>query len=78
MRTNDIVQGSKPTAFDMTPELYIRHSTFHPVPLEEQATEQLMRGLCQKSGGRLDVCKDCPGGCSFGRELVRRMERDAN
>ncbi len=62
MRTNDIVQGSKPTAADMTPELYIRHSTLHPIPVEERSVEELRKGLCQKSAGNVNVCKNCPAG----------------
>lgn len=74
MRTNDIVMGSKPTATDMTPELYMRHNSLHPIPIEERDVKELRRGLCQKSAGNVAVCKTCPGGCCFGKELLRRME----
>lgn len=75
MRTNDIVMGSKPTAHDMTPDIYIPVNNQHPIPLEEDPTEHLMRGMCQKSGGSVDVCKTCPGGCRWGKEILRRMEQ---
>ncbi len=41
------------------------------VTLEEASDEELRRGLCFKSGGRLAVCAGCKG-CAFGRELARR------
>lgn len=74
MRTSDIVMGSKPTAYDMTESMYIKNNRQHPIPVEEMPTDQLMRGLCQKSRGNSDVCKTCPGGCKFGNEIVRREE----
>ena len=77
MRCGDIRQGPKPTEMDMTPELYIRSSKMHPIPIEEHTTEDLRRAMCQKSGGDVNVCRTCPGGCRLGRELVRRMERNA-
>jgi hypothetical protein len=46
----------------------------HPIPIEEHTTEDLRRAMCQKSGGNVNVCKTCQGGCRWGRELVRRLE----
>ena len=73
MRTDDIVHVY-PSAYERTEEIYLPTIMGKPYPLEELPLEALQHAMCQKSGGRVDVCKTCPGGCRWGRELVRRME----
>jgi hypothetical protein len=74
MRTNDIVQGPRPTDLERTQEIYMPASRMHPLAVEEIETYDLYKGLCAKSSGNVNVCKTCPGGCRWGRELVRRLE----
>lgn len=73
MRTGDIFQGAPVTISDRTPELYLPTDMGRHIPVEELSMEELQRGLCQKCAGDVNVCKTCPGGCRFGREIVRRM-----
>lgn len=73
MRCGDIRQGARPTELDVTPGLYIRTHPDHEIPIEEHTLSDLRRGLCQKSGGHVDVCKTCAGGCRWGKELLRRL-----
>lgn len=40
---------------------------------EQMTVEHLKRGMCPKSRGDWHVCQSCPGGCSYGRRLVRVM-----
>ena len=74
MRCGDIRQGPDPTVIEKTEGMYLPEDKMHDIPVEDMTTEQLRRGLCQKSGGRVEVYKTCPGGCRFGGEMVRRME----
>lgn len=74
MRCGDIRQGPDPTVIEKTEGMYLPKNSCHGVSLDDMTTEKLRRGLCQKSGGRVEVCKTCPGGCRWGMELVRRME----
>lgn len=76
MRCGDIRQGPGPTVMEKTEELYLPEDKMHDIPVEDMTAEQLRRGLCQKSGGRVEVCKTCPGGCRWGVEMVRRMENE--
>lgn len=73
MRTDDIVHVC-PSAYERTEEIYLPTIMGKPYPMEELPLEALQHAMCAKSGGRVEVCKACPGGCRFGRELVRRME----
>lgn len=75
MRTDDIVR-IYPTTLDRTDEIYLPTDMGRPIPAKQLPTEILRRGLCQKSGGKVEVCKTCTGGCRFGREMVRRMENE--
>lgn len=54
-----------------TPEKYVPTKK----PLKEWTDEELRRGLCPKSGGRVEACRACPGKCLFGFAMVARMRR---
>ena len=73
MRTNDI-EHVYPSTFERTEEIYLPTIMGKHYPLEELPLEALQHAMCAKSGGKVDVCKACPGGCRFGGEMVRRME----
>ena len=73
MRTNDI-EHVYPSSFERTEEMYLSTDMGKHYPLDELPMEALQYAMCAKSQGKVEVCKTCPGGCRFGREMVRRME----
>lgn len=77
MRTDDIVQAPRAAAYEVTEGMYLRNTRLNPTPVEERPTEELRVAMCPKSAGRVEVCKTCPGGCRFGREMVRKMDGNA-
>lgn len=38
--------------------------------IERMTPEELRRGLCYKSGGKLETCRKCPAPCTIGRRLL--------
>lgn len=44
---------------------------------ERMTVEQLRRGLCPKCRGDWHVCLQCPGGCSYGKQLAAVMTGQA-
>lgn len=72
MRQNDTVMLYTPVNV-RTDDLYMPTD----VPLEEMTFHDLCKGLCYRSGGKMQVCiSDCPAPCAFGRELKRRCGRN--
>lgn len=69
MRTSDIHMAKETCVF--TDGMYFAN-TLGPRKVEDMTVEELRRGLCQKSEGSIDVCRTCPGGCRWGKELVKR------
>lgn len=69
MRQYDIALNPLPE-FLRTPDMYVPPKK----PVEDMTVEQLARGMCAKSQKNLSVCLACPARCSFGRELIRRVE----
>ena len=70
MRRSDIHQA--PFVSGLTEDLYLPRRA--RVPLSARPDEELFRGLCAKSRGRLEACETCAGGCAFGRLLLARRE----
>lgn len=73
MRTDDIVHVY-PSAYERTEEMYLPTDMGKPIPVEQLTMDELRRGLCQRSGGRVDACRNCAAGCRWAREMVRRMD----
>lgn len=74
MRTSDIRMARGTEAF--TDNMYFSVDPSYPRKVEDMSANELRRGLCQKSGGDIAVCKTCPGGCRWGLELVRREKEN--
>lgn len=73
MRTSDIAQ-IYPSTIERTDEMYLPTVMGKPIPVEQLTMDELRRGLCQRSGGRVDACRNCAAGCRWGREMVRKLE----
>ncbi len=73
MRRTDI--ACAPQLPGLTNALYLPRRD--NVPLSARTDEELSRGLCAKSRGRLEACEACAGGCAFGRLLLARRKEDA-
>jgi hypothetical protein len=69
MRCDDAVIQHTPDHIS-TESMYIRNPDRKP--LRTMPTHILLRGLCHKSGGDVEVCKRCPAPCSFGKVLTER------
>ena len=69
MRSDDI-------HMEFTPADVKTHDMYVPPnkPVEDMTVEQLVRGMCAKSRMYLSACLACPARCSFGRELIRRVD----
>lgn len=72
MRTEDIAYGGIVQSWECTPAMYLPCRNRETLDLQAQPESVVRRGLCSKSGGNVDVCKTCPGGCRFGAEMMRR------
>lgn len=70
MRADDIRCAPQTPSSHMTQGMYMPPNRKYNV----MSNDQLKRGLCPKSGGKWEVCKQCAGGCTAGRLLVDRME----
>lgn len=73
MRVADIPLENAPVNM-RTEELYLpdRRNT----PLSARPDHELALGLCYKCGGKIEVCAECPGKCTFGRLLLKRREAE--
>lgn len=54
--------------------MYLPQRQEGAIDLETLPDIQLRRGLCAKSGGKLEVCRKCGAPCSFGRILMERQD----
>lgn len=62
----------KPPDSMRTHEMYLPER----ISAEQMSDDELFRGLCAKSRGRLEACETCAGKCVFGRLLLARREGD--
>lgn len=53
-----------------TPEMYmpVRQTS------DQMTLLQAKRGLCHKSGGSIDVCRQCPAPCPMGKRCMELTE----
>lgn len=58
-------------AWVRTPTLYVPTNK----PVKEWTDAELRRGLCPKSGGRLEACRVCKGKCLFGFAMLARLRQ---
>ena len=72
MRTEDIAYGGIVQNWERTPGMYLPCGERETLDLQALPESVVRRGLCAKSGGSVEVCKTCPGGCRFGAEMMRR------
>lgn len=54
-----------------TPSLYVPTNK----PVKEWTDEELRRGLCPKSGGRVEACRVCKSKCLFGFAMLIRLRQ---
>ena len=67
----DTIEVRKPLpGWVKTPELYMPSRT----PSSAMTLQQARRGLCHKSGGKLDACRECPSPCPMGKRCMELVD----
>ena len=73
MRVDDIACPSARATDGYTAELYVPYGPGVP-KIEKLPPEIVRRGMCYKSGGDVDVCRECPAKCRFGKRMIQAEE----
>ena len=69
MRIRDIACERVHVGDPYTPEVYIPCGQGAP-PVTRQPAHIVRRGMCYKSGGDVDVCRECPAQCVYGKRMI--------
>lgn len=59
----------RPPVWVKTPECYVPTKK----PIKDWTDEELRRGLCPKSGGRVEACRECKSVCLYGFAMMGRV-----
>lgn len=61
----------RPPGWVKTPEIYVQTKK----PIKDWTDEEIRRGLCPKSGGRVEACRNCKSVCLYGFAMMGRQKK---
>lgn len=65
-------KGIRPPVWVKTPEIYVPTKK----PIKDWTDEEIRRGLCPKSGGMVEACRNCKSVCLYGCAMMERQKKE--